>query len=93
MKGYTAISGEDTVVTVNNKADSSFAHHMLDTNHKSESTKNTLDTFHVTSRGKCWNITERFYIRDISGCCQLLKDARARVYAIAKTDILDSLVQ
>jgi len=59
MKGFTARSGEDKIVTENNKADSSFAHHMLDTNHNSESTKNALDTFHVTIRGKCRNINER----------------------------------
>ena len=59
-KVFTAGSGEDTIVTENNKADSSFAHHMLDTTHKSESTKNALDAFHVTNRGKCRNITKRF---------------------------------
>jgi hypothetical protein len=73
----TARFGEDKIVNQNNKTDFSFAEHMLDTNLKSESTTKTLDTFHVTSHGKCRKITERFYIRDISGCCQLLRDTRA----------------
>jgi len=36
---FTARFGEDEIDNENNKRDFSFAEHMLDTNHKSESTK------------------------------------------------------
>jgi hypothetical protein len=50
----------------NNKPNSKFAQHILDTQHTYDTIEKTMDVLHIEKKGPLLNTWERFYIHSLS---------------------------